>query len=364
MIFSTNEREALRLMARADPNWPELRRMGIEAMDWGLLRRLAGEHGLSGLVAWRCVDARLDGICPELVRDDCRKELAWLELQRKVWLEAAGEVLTDVGKAGLPYVFMGSPLSYSRFGEEFFPREVTKLDIYYPDSAREQAVSLRAEQARASRPTRYIDARAEAEQAPGGASWSVRWGSIPDETFRALRRVEASVYGVSAFVPSPSALLCLWTAKAHVAVAAEDPATLESIARIADAYRGADIDATLEHLASYAGCFSWYRYPVPKGTLADRWPQGIAGPVARWGWRVAEALYPGTFPEEFLARADDISARAWPPVHRYIWPAEHELLSAIYIWPEKPDLESVLFEHSDRTLEALCESGLLIEVKS
>ncbi|HUW09642.1 MAG TPA: hypothetical protein VM537_07910, partial [Anaerolineae bacterium] len=134
MIFSTNEREFLRLAGLADPDWPELRRMGIEAMDWGLLRRMASGHQLGGVVAWRCADDRLDGICPEIVRENCRGYLSWLDFKGRTYAEQAKAAVAPLVTTGIPYIDVGSAPCYALLGMDHWPRTWTDMDAYIPTS--------------------------------------------------------------------------------------------------------------------------------------------------------------------------------------------------------------------------------------
>jgi hypothetical protein len=134
MMFSTNEREFLRLAALSDPDWMELRRLSLEAMNWGLLQQIAFQHQLGGIVAWRCIDDRLDGICPELVRQASRDHLAYLATRMEPQRDEWQTFLEMLNKLGIPYFLPGGPFQYAplRLPKGVWPRAWEHLNVGIP----------------------------------------------------------------------------------------------------------------------------------------------------------------------------------------------------------------------------------------
>jgi len=368
MIFSTNEREFLRLAGLADPDWPELRRMGIEAMDWGYMRRMASGHQLGGVVAWRCVDERLDGICPEIVRENCRGYLSWLDFKGRQYVEQAKAAVAPLVTAGIPYIDVGSAPCYALLGMDHWPRTWQDMDAYIPTSRWYEAqAALKAEEFSARAPY-LITARDTDSFALEVLTRSPEWEKIED-AFRGWQKLFADVRtyticGMTSPVPSPE--LWLW-------LLAE--CTYGTICWLG----GALPVWALARLANIAGLpdFSWdtllgrMREWQPHRDEERRILAGIpdrpyhrrgelfeAGSITRilltvLGW--AETVYPGTVPATFLKeaqaefgsglaaiyvyRAND--ARYGPNIRKHSEAGE----TAWFTWDRPPTMEEWLFDN-------------------
>lgn len=369
MIFQTPEREVLRLMALAEPDWESIRLMmtavpmwGARAsFDWPRLRTYADEHQLGGVVRWRCLSPELDGICPEVVREEARAERARLEHYQAAWVADAQEVVSLLEDQDIPYLFMGAPLSYRRFGMDFWPRQVGKISPDFPESARPKVEALRRQAARENLSEHQ---RGGKDKSASGLHY-VQWDYIPDETFyaQAVGARRADVYGVETMIAAPEIMLCTWAAKTHYGATAEVPFTVEAFARIAECAKIADLSVSLSHLKQYAHLMSWYRQEIPT-TIRD-WCPMMGGAEASWSWHMTEAIYPGTFPEWFLAEADALAGHVGPVVYKWDeWrddaPPE---FSRLWKWVDVPNLEVLLFDHyADITIEKRAAAGLLTEL--
>ena len=137
MIFSTNEREFLRLATMSNPDWGELRRLGVESMSWGRLRHMAMLHQLDGLIAWRCIDPEVDGIVPEIFRQDCMKYLTYLEETNSVWVQSTRLFIDLLTKMDIRYMVTGAPAIYPSYGTTCWPRVFNHLDVLiHPDDVK------------------------------------------------------------------------------------------------------------------------------------------------------------------------------------------------------------------------------------
>ena len=129
MIFSTPEREFLRLSAMAEPDWPAMTRIARTALHYGELRRLALLHQLDGVVAWRLLDERMDGIAPNIVRDDCQRYMDWVDGYNQSYWSAVSSVLTNLDKLGIRYAIQGGPAQYLPLGITHWPRTWDGLQL-------------------------------------------------------------------------------------------------------------------------------------------------------------------------------------------------------------------------------------------
>lgn len=136
MTFSTNEREFLRIAALPSPDWAELGRLGKEAMHWGGLRTLALQHQLDGVVEWRCVDERLDGIVPEIVRQSCAQRIAELDAWNQPWLNMTQDFIAFVESMDIRYLVTGGPAIGALYGTGW-TRPLDHLDVLiHPDDVK------------------------------------------------------------------------------------------------------------------------------------------------------------------------------------------------------------------------------------
>jgi len=129
MIFSTPEREFLRLCAMVKPDWAAMAQIARTALDYGLLRRLSLLHQLDGVVAWRLLDDKLDGIVPEIVREDCRRYLDYLDGVNAPWWGEVTDFCATLERLGYRFIVNGGPSQYSPLGIKHFPRQWDDLDI-------------------------------------------------------------------------------------------------------------------------------------------------------------------------------------------------------------------------------------------
>jgi len=369
MRFSIPEHELLRLLALASPDWETVvslastRAMwgGPLTLDWPTAFRLGDAHQLGGVIRWRSLAPELDGLCLERVREDARAELARLEERRAAWISDLHTMLDPIEEAGIPYLYMGSPVGDARHGDTYWPRDFPKVGMDFPDRARGKVEAVRA---RLRRPSMSAHPRGGCDVSPSGLHrW--QWDFLPNETWDAqatgARRV--TLYGVEITTACDEVLVCRWVAKAHTPAVGQNPFTLESFARIADYARTVDLSACVAHLKEYAHMESWYRHPVPQ-ELQEAWPAGMASAEARWGWHMTERVYPGTFPPAFLAEADALAANCWPPVYQDAdrngpkWPKV-----PLWTWRDLPDPEALLFDHYGETsIEQRVAAGFLREV--
>ena len=128
-VFSTPEREFLRLCAMAKPDWPAMIAIARTALSYGELRGLAGLHQLDGVVAWRLLDERMDGVAPNIVRQDCQRYLDHLDGQAGK-LTALGALSERLTEQGVRYAIMGGPMQYAPLGIEHWPRTWHHFHIY------------------------------------------------------------------------------------------------------------------------------------------------------------------------------------------------------------------------------------------
>ena len=136
MTFSNNEREILRLMAMATPDWDEMRRLGKEAMHWGKMRFDARCHQLEGVAAGRCVDERLDGICPEVVRNECFAELQRIDEYNQTWMKMTQDFITTLESRDIRYLVTGGVTIGSLYGTKW-TRPLNHLDVLvHPDDVK------------------------------------------------------------------------------------------------------------------------------------------------------------------------------------------------------------------------------------
>jgi hypothetical protein len=145
MTFATNEREFLRIAAMAKPDWGELARLCRTAMDYGLLRRTALLHQLDGVVAWRLLDARLDGIVPNIVRDDCQQYLDWCNGWGSRYWDAISPIIEQLDDADITYVFHGGPAIYAVLGIPNWPRCWLDIDLCIRSSADKETTDFLAD---------------------------------------------------------------------------------------------------------------------------------------------------------------------------------------------------------------------------
>jgi len=132
-IFSTPEREFLRVAAIANPDWNLLRELGARVKDW---REVWSDGQLHGVMCWRILDPQMDGIVPEEVREECRGHLEWLEESNRVYHEDCEVFLGRLDSLNIPYVIMGGPPQYAYLGLNTWPRQWDDLDILFPEALR------------------------------------------------------------------------------------------------------------------------------------------------------------------------------------------------------------------------------------
>jgi len=129
-VFRVPEREFLRLCAMIDPDWASMRQIARTALDYGVLRRTALLHQLDGVVAWRLLDDRMDGIAPNIVRDDCQRYVDHLAGYNRPRWEEFARFEAAVERAGLPHVVKGGPAQYAPLGISGWPRSWADFDMY------------------------------------------------------------------------------------------------------------------------------------------------------------------------------------------------------------------------------------------
>ena len=137
MTFSTPEREWLRQAARVEPDWPAMTRIARTALDYGQLRHMALLHQLDGVVAWRLLDERMDGVVPNIVRDDCRQYLDWLNgVPRQHFADCLRPALAALDGAGITWVSTSGPIQYAPLGmfATAWPREWNDFDVLVPSA--------------------------------------------------------------------------------------------------------------------------------------------------------------------------------------------------------------------------------------
>ena len=132
MIFSTPEREFLRLSAMSSPDWPAMITIARTALHYGELRRLALLHQLDGVVAWRLLDDRMDGVAPNIVRDDCQRQLDNLAWANGKWWAEAVDFCERLDAAGISYTMRGGPAQYACLGIPAWPRSWSDIDLFVP----------------------------------------------------------------------------------------------------------------------------------------------------------------------------------------------------------------------------------------
>ncbi len=129
MTFSTPEREFLRLAAMAQPDWQAMRQIAITALDYGVLRRTALLHQLDGVVAWRLIDERLEGVVPELVRQRSQSYLDWLHAaQYSVW-NRFDQCCLKLKEVGIRFAVTSGPIQYAMINIPYCPREWRNIHI-------------------------------------------------------------------------------------------------------------------------------------------------------------------------------------------------------------------------------------------
>jgi len=128
-VFSTPEREWLRLAAMLNPPWPAMVQIARTALDYGALRRLAPLHQLDGVVAWRLCDERMDGVAPNIVREDCQRYLDHLDGANASWWVQVGQFCDALENRRIEYVVHGGPVQYAPLSIEHFPRSWDAIDI-------------------------------------------------------------------------------------------------------------------------------------------------------------------------------------------------------------------------------------------
>jgi hypothetical protein len=128
-VFNVPEREFLRLALAARPDFSAMTRLARTALHYGKLRQLAGLHQADGLVAWRLLDERMDGVAPNIVRDSCQRHLDYLNGAgfRERWADSARRIGDALKERSIPHYYSGSPSYYGAWGMDpsCWPRAAT-----------------------------------------------------------------------------------------------------------------------------------------------------------------------------------------------------------------------------------------------
>lgn len=128
-MFSTQEREFLRLCTQAAPDWGMLRQLTY-SINYDILRSIALANQLDGVVAWRLLSAQLGASVPSAVKDISKADLCYLETQNISYWQQATTVQETLDILGIPYVVVGGPAQYAPLGMNAYPRLWTDIDIF------------------------------------------------------------------------------------------------------------------------------------------------------------------------------------------------------------------------------------------
>ena len=128
-MFTLPEREFLRLALSATPDFSAMTQIARTALSYGELRQLAGLHQLDGVVAWRLLDERMDGVAPNIVREDCQRYLDHLDGANADYWQQVGYVCNQLREADLRFVVVSGPVQYLPLGMPHFPRRWNDIDI-------------------------------------------------------------------------------------------------------------------------------------------------------------------------------------------------------------------------------------------
>jgi len=328
-VFSTPEREFLRIAATASPDWDRLRELGAQVKDWHFVWT-APPGQLDGVMCWRLLDPRMDGIVPEETREECRGHLAWLTSCQAVWQADVEAVLKLLNEAQVRYYCWGFPTGYASCGidPEQWPRDGRQLSVTIASEDYQGAFAMLEEAGRRGwrRETlgQWLGERFWWVHAPGGTV--IKWECCPPDhphTWHGVRNwlpeladplifdslVTREVYGVPMPVPPPEILVCLRALSGFTPLRFESPFTLFACAEIASHARAITdrglLERYLRRLSDHVqkmpahmevGAQEYDRRGLPGTALLRRMKQAPercgALPAVGWVNRLCSAVYP------------------------------------------------------------------------
>ena len=350
MTFSTPEREALRLCAMVEPDWSALTQIARTALDYGRLRRLALLHQLDGVVAWRLLDDKLDGVVPNIVREDCQRYLDHLNGYGVAW-RADWELLRSaLEAAGIEYVQWGGIIPYAEYPLPSWPRMISDIDLAAPGdklaAVREVFGSFGLEKRVA------YDGDTDAEVIlPGGTPANCR--CAPNNSEWACRNAawvfdgaQDLVYlGAQIRTPSAAALLLqqaldTWSSVHNDA----GPLPLHALAYIANlAARLTTTDMALIERAAKAEGERISKQAPLIGDDDAIWRAFDVGAVGRAAWVINRASEAYELPEvllEAVGRHKPQEEPAFP-----VWDSRTFAAYTWHRWADWPGAESFMFDH-------------------
>jgi len=358
-VFQRDEQEFLRICAMAAPDWAALRGMATGQFNWDYLRTTALAHQLGGVVPWRLLDERMDGVAPNIVRDDCQQYLDYLDGAGAIWRAKAQVALAPLVAAGIPYVDVGSRPCYALLGMDHWPREWDDIDVYIPSA-------------------RWYDAQAALGPAtPGVGSYFIFERENPDdlkmeilsrppefdrfpEGLSGWHRLfeNARTYtlcGGASPVPEPELWLWVLARRTYDSISCMGaPLPLWALARLANvtALPGFSWEKLLAHMQDWHTRHIALR-KVLEAMAKDEIPYHCQGdlfeasaparmPLTVLAW--TEEAYPGTVPESFFEQARAEFGSEWASIWGCRGPDTGPRERIFCLWDQPPTLEEWLFD--------------------
>ena len=373
MIFSTPEREFLRLSAMSSPDWPAMITIARTALHYGELRRLALLHQLDGVVAWRLLDERMDGIAPNIVRDDCQRYMDWVDGFNRAYWSDVGAFVAAANKLGIRYAMRGGPAQYAPLGIIHWPRSWTGIDVDM-DITKESDIAALVQDLKAT--SKSYEPRNWDLVLPSGMRLDITAYPLDESllfegitwTPWDMPLVPITVLGLNSYVPDPAIYVPQLAVGTWVAVAKlSAPLSLWAISRLAawmdhPAFDMTALDKLLStNIAAKRGMLRGSR-PCPADSIL--WLLAIAHRV--YGTPLPEVT--GVEPDVYTMQADGYAGDGLTGYELVIDQAVLSRMTSYYYlvrhfrwnWPGD---EQMIFDHRlDQPIEGRIASGVWQEV--
>jgi hypothetical protein len=145
MAFLRREHEFLRLLA-ADSTTPEVLGNYAEDLDWAYLWKIAGEHQLDGILAWRCLQTEILPHIPEAAARDGATHQANLSAVMSKWVEEAAQAAKLFRDGGVRWYCVGTPSQYALYPDlgSCWPRALQEFEVAVHPEDYEKAIAIAA----------------------------------------------------------------------------------------------------------------------------------------------------------------------------------------------------------------------------